>query len=535
MILSSPGVSIAERNDTVTIPSASSSSAAIVGFSNKGALVRTLITSQQQFIKEYGKPVLGQYFHYSALAYLARGNQLYCLRVAPSALYGGIRIQTNTSAISSLGLSVGTATPSFTFSSSYVDTAFTIFGKDPGAWNNSISIIIANTDAVKNTFDIQVWYTDPTTNVSKMEEKWTVSRLQQLDGFGRQQFLENVINGYSSYIVVADSSLNTNLLPKANGTAIALTGGSNGTAATDAQVASGWTNNFSNPDDVDFRILINGGYTGVSTQSAMKTISEARTDCFAIYDIPYASVTTTTAMTTWESSTQNFNTTYGAVYGPWVKDADNYNGVLVELPPSGYVAGAYAYNDSIGQVWDAPAGINRGQLPVIGCTGMSSSYPNSVLSQGDRDVLVASQINPIQNFRGQGIVLFEQKTQTTTNSDLASINVRRSLIVIEKALNISLRNFLFERNNNTTRLRVRATIEEYLSRLAALGAFDQTYDKGYSVICDTTNNSPAQIQNLELHVDIYIKPILAVEKLYATVIITPEGATLTSFSSGQLL
>jgi phage tail sheath protein FI len=534
MILSSPGVSISERNDTNTIPSVSSSSAALVGFSNKGTLARTLITSQQQFINEYGKPVLGQYFHYSALAYLAKGNQLYCQRVAPTALYAGLRVVASTSGGTSTALGVGTSTAAYTVSSA-LPTLFEVFSKDPGTWGNSISIIIANTNITKNTFDIQVWYTNPTTSVTTMVEKYTVSRLHQLDGFGKQQFLESVINGYSSYIVVYDNGDGTTTLPKTNSSAISLGGGSNGTAATDAEVAAAWTANFSNPDDVDVRILINGGYSGVATQLAMKTIAEARTDCFAIWDIPYANVASTTTMTNWESGTQNFNTTYGAVYGPWIKDADNYNGVLVELPPSGYVAGAYAYNDSVGQVWDAPAGTTRGQLPVIGCAGMSTSYPNSILQQADRDVLVASQINPIQNFRGQGIVLFEQKTQATTLSDLSSINVRRSLIVIEKALSISLRSFLFERNNDTTRLRVRSTIEEYLSRLAALGAFDQTFDKGYSVICDTTNNSPAQIQNLELHVDIYIKPILAVEKLYATAILTPEGATLTSFSSGQLL
>ena len=118
---------------------------------------------------------------------------------------------------------------------------------------------------------------------------------------------------------------------------------------------------------------------------------------------------------------------------------------------------------------------------------------------------------------------------------MSSINVRRSLINIEKALKNALRGFLFERNNSATRLRVASTINEYLSRLAALGAFDQSFDLGYSVVCDLSNNSPAQIQNLELHCDIYVKPILAVEKLYATVIITPTGSTLTKFSSGQLV
>lgn len=534
MILNSPGVSISEQNDTVTIDGVNSSSAAIVGYSTKGTLERTLITSQKQFIAEYGKPVVGQHFHYSALAYLAQGNQLYCKRVAPSALYGGVRIVASDYGNPSAALSVGVSTPVYT-ESSFLTTLFTIFAKDPGTWNGNISIKIANLDAVKYTFDIQVWYTNTVTNTSTMVEKWNVSRKMQLDGFGRQQFLETVINGYSSYIVVYDSLKTDTILPKANSTALALGGGANGLAATDAQIAAAWTSDFSNPDDVDMRILINGGYSGTATQLAMKAIAEARTDCFAILDIPYASVVNPTTMATWRTVTQNFNSSYCATYGPWIKDTDIYNGVLLELPPSGYVAAVYAYNDKVAQVWDAPAGLNRGQLPVVGCAGMSTSYPNSILTEADRDVLVAVQVNPIQNFRGQGIVLWEQKTLATINSDLSSINVRRSLIVIEKSLAGVLRGFLFERNNDATRLRVKATIVEYFSRLAALGAFDQTFDQGYSVICDTTNNSPAQIQNLELHVDMYIKPILAVEKLYANVIITPEGASLTRFASGQLL
>jgi phage tail sheath protein FI len=70
--------------------------------------------------------------------------------------------------------------------------------------------------------------------------------------------------------------------------------------------------------------------------------------------------------------------------------------------------------------------------------------------------------------------------------------------------------------------------ESYLDQLSAKGAFQtETGDKGYLVVCDTTNNTPQTIDANELHVDIFLKPSRAAEYIQLQTIITTTGASFT--------
>jgi len=213
-----------------------------------------------------------------------------------------------------------------------------------------------------------------------------------------------------------------------------------------------------------------------------------------------------------------FNSSYCALYSPWVKIYDQYNGVIVTVPPSGYVASQIAYNDYVSDVWFAPAGLNRGLLNVLSVT--------PVYTQGERDILYQAQVNPLQTFRGEGNVIWGQKTEQAKDSALNRVNVRRLLITIEKAISVSLRYFVFEPNSETTRFRITAMIDQYMDLLSARGAFQtETGDKGYLVQCNETNNPPAVIDRNELHVDVFVKPSRTAEFIQLQVIITTTGAS----------
>jgi len=515
----SPGVYTKETDLSNIIPNVSTTTAGLVGYSVKGDITQLrLITNTQQFINEYGEPVPGNDFHYTALTFLENGNRLYCMRVVNGALYGGVAIKSSVSAEDNVGISVGSATPVFVDDSGS-DNCFNIFGKDPGVWNNGLAVIIENVDAVAYTFDIVVYATDADGNYVKVET-WTVSRNTQTDGYGRQQYLEDKINGYSDYIVVADSALAVTVVPKANAVQLAFLAGSDGSATSPTHVNTGW-DFFANPDDVDVRILLNGGETDVTTQTKLKTIAEARKDCVAILDMPYAELTSIPSMITWRESTQNFNSSYCALYAPWVKWYDQYNDKIVELPPSGFVGSQIAYNDFVSEPWHAPAGLNRGIMS-------SSLGLTDTFTEGERDSLYETQINPLQTFRGDGNVVWGQKMQATKPSALDRLNVRRLLIILEKAMAASLRYFVFEPNSELTRFRVTAIIEEYLDLLGSRGAFQtEVGDNGYKVVCDTTNNTPATIDRNELHVDVFIKPIRMAEFIQLNVIVTNTSTSFT--------
>jgi len=521
----SPGVYVQEADISDIVPNLATASAALVGYSAKGSTTDIiLITSDQQFIEEYGEPVPGKYFHYTALAYLAKGNTLYCLRVVKGALYGGVNIMDSVSGETNGAISSGQSSASFTVDTDLLDdVVFQILGADPGVWDNKIGIKISDvkdgSDPIPTdqyTFKISVYYQNDD-GVYELVETWKVSRKKKIDGFGKQLYLEDRINGVSKYIVVADSDLVDTKLPKIQSTRLDLAEGSDGSAITSSELMTGW-DNFINPAEVDIRLLLNGGETEVAVQTKMKTVAETRADCIAILDMPYASLNSVTDMVTFRETTQNFNSSYCALYSPWVKIYDSYNDRLVEVPPSGYIGAQMAYNDYVSNCWFAPAGFNRGVLDVISIT--------DVFTEGERDVLYQTQINPLQTFRGEGNVIWGQKTEQAKASALDRVNVRRLMIVIEKAMAISLRSFLFEPNSELTRFRVEALLNEYLDKLSAQGAFQtEGEDSGYHVVCDETNNTPAVIDSNELRVDVFVKPTRAAEFIRLKATITKTGAS----------
>jgi phage tail sheath protein FI len=177
-----------------------------------------------------------------------------------------------------------------------------------------------------------------------------------------------------------------------------------------------------------------------------------------------------------------------------------------------------AYNDYVAQPWYAPAGFNRGSLNIL--------EADFIFNQGDRDALYSAGINPVQTFKGRGTVIWGQKTLQIKASALDRLNVRRMLIVLEKSIAISLQDFAFEPNSVLTRFKVSAMVTSFLDTLSAQGAFQtEAGDRGYRVVCDTTNNTPDVIDRNELHVDVFVKPSRAAEFIQLQVIVTNTGVS----------
>ena len=217
------------------------------------------------------------------------------------------------------------------------------------------------------------------------------------------------------------------------------------------------------------------------------------------------------------------------MYAPWCKINDSYNDRIIDVPCTGYVAGHYALNDMVRNVWWAPAGFDRGTLNILGLS--------HVYDQGERDTVYPAGVNCLQTFRGYGHVIFGQKTLQKKASALDRVNVRRLLLMIEKSLVLTLRSFLFEPNSELTRFIAKATVDEFMTRLSAEGAFQtEAGDSGFLVICDTTNNTPAVIDSNELHMDVFVKPSKAAEFIQLQTIVTKSGTSFTELiSRGSIL
>lgn len=202
------------------------------------------------------------------------------------------------------------------------------------------------------------------------------------------------------------------------------------------------------------------------------------------------------------------DSSYTAVYSNWLKVADDYSGKFAWVPSSGYTAALMATTDSLLGPWNAPAGFNRGQITGIVDIAFS---PN----QRQRDDLYKIAFNPIAGFPGQGIVVFGQKTMQKKPSAFDRINVRRLFLYMEKAVKVTSKYFVFEPNTKYTRDRFKGVLDPFFERIKNA---DGLYE--YLIVCDERNNSPQVIDNNELVVDIYLKPVRTAEfilvNFYAT-------------------
>jgi phage tail sheath protein FI len=137
----------------------------------------------------------------------------------------------------------------------------------------------------------------------------------------------------------------------------------------------------------------------------------------------------------------------------------------------------------------------------------------------NRDDLYVNAINPIITIAGEGAgIIFGQKTATAKPSALDRINVRRLLIVIEKAIASAVKYSIFEFNDAFTRNRIVGMIEPFLRTVKARrGVYS------YGVQCDAANNPPAVIDQNGLVIDIYVQPTKVAEFIEVRVNIQKTG------------
>jgi len=193
------------------------------------------------------------------------------------------------------------------------------------------------------------------------------------------------------------------------------------------------------------------------------------------------------------------NSNYAATYGNWAKVNDGASGKQVWIPFSGVVAKIYANNDANFAPWFAPAGFNRGIVSGVNDIAISPT-------QRQRDQLYRIAINPVTQFPAEGIVVFGQKTLQRKPTAFDRVNVRRLFLDLEKRTRQTLKFFVFEPNTFLTRNKVVNTLTPIFENCKQT---EGVYD--YLIVCDDRNNPASVIDQNELRVDIYLKPVRAAE------------------------
>ena len=202
------------------------------------------------------------------------------------------------------------------------------------------------------------------------------------------------------------------------------------------------------------------------------------------------------------------NTSYACTYATFAQVLDTVSNRQVWVPFSGFAAAAMGNTDANFQPWFAPAGFTRGVL--VGVNDLAI-YPK----MKQRDQLYKIGLNPVPFFPVEGFVIFGQKTLLKKPSAFDRINVRRLFLNLEIATRDTVKFFIFEPNTLFTRTQVVNVLTPIFENAKNT---EGVYD--YLIICDERNNTPDVIDNNEMKVDIYLKPVRAAEfilvSFYAT-------------------
>jgi hypothetical protein len=205
------------------------------------------------------------------------------------------------------------------------------------------------------------------------------------------------------------------------------------------------------------------------------------------------------------------NTSYATTYANWARVNDKFSGRDVWVPFSGIAASIMTTTDTTNDPWWAPAGFTRGR--VFGVNDIAVE-PN----QKQRDDLYKFSLNPITAFR-EGITVFGQKTLQKMPGAFDRINVRRLFLYLEKVTKATARYYVFEPNSTFTRTRVVNDLRPLFERAKNN---EGVYD--YIIVCDNRNNTSDVIDQNELIIDIYLKPVRAAEFILVNFYATRTGA-----------
>ena len=204
----------------------------------------------------------------------------------------------------------------------------------------------------------------------------------------------------------------------------------------------------------------------------------------------------------------NANTSYSCFYGTWAQVFDNASSQQVWVPFSGVAAQLMGNTDANFKPWFAPAGFTRG---LVNTVNDIAYYPN----QAQRDQLYPLSINPVAFFPGEGFVVMGQKTLLSKPSAFDRINVRRLFLVLEKETRNTVKYFIFEPNTLFTRSNLVNVINPLFNDAKNT---EGVYD--YLIVCDERNNTPEVIDQNQLIVDIYLKPVRTAEFILVNFIAT---------------
>ncbi|NHZ89640.1 phage tail protein [Massilia sp. CCM 8733] len=516
----SPGVYVEEvPSGPRPIEGVGTSTAGMVGLTERGPTTPRLVTNWGQFRRWYGDVVdpATSFAPFAARGFFENGGvRLFVARVALS------------DAASAL-LDLPTATAQL----------LRVEAMGPGAWGNRLFVRVgpsSRTDSVGNPvgFRITVLYfrTAPNPFVDPLDPanignpaRVDPDVIEDYDDLSADPLDGNyVLMRMNSNSTLVHASLTDPALDAAAPTATAfapLAGGGDGAAPRSAvdyegnpAVAPDLRTGLAALENIDEVALlfvpdeVHPALDAANQTQLMNTLvtqCERLADRFAILNVPAG-----------QGLVQNIfpprDSSYAAIYYPWIRVFDPFTRDTVLVPPAGHVAGIYARTDRERGVHKAPA--NEVLRDIITRDINATRRPlEFTLSRGDHDILNPRGINVIRDFRAdrRGIRVWGART-LSSDPLWRYVNVRRLFNYVKESVDEGTQWVVFEPNDDNTWARVRHVVADFLTLVWRSGAlFGATEEQAFFVRCGAETMTPADIDAGRLIVEVGIAPVKPAE------------------------
>jgi phage tail sheath protein FI len=187
---------------------------------------------------------------------------------------------------------------------------------------------------------------------------------------------------------------------------------------------------------------------------------------------------------------------FAALYFPWVLAAPS--GPSVELPPSGFVAGVYARNDSTRGVWRSPAGT---EAVLFGATGLSHD-----VSTAEQELLNPEGVNALRDLPSSPPLVFGART-LSSDPEWRFLAVRRLASFIAESVEEGTAYARFQANESGLWAQLEADVEDFLESLFVQGALQgSSPEEAYFVRCDATTVTALDLAEGRTVIEIGIAP-----------------------------
>lgn len=509
----SPGVYVEEVSSGIKpIEGVGTSTGAFVGRAVKGPVNNAvLITNLTQFFTTFGGFHQDYHLAYAVRHFFAEGGTRCYV----------VRVFNNTTPIPPTESRPDVARVNLQDGGSDV---LLVYASSPGEWGNNIFLEVRypafDPEAIagEQRFNLTVKYRETPSAVPVTVETFNFLSMREftLDNRPNTFHVERQINGISKYIIVNDLSADpSTITPPAESPAedptnplahlTPLTQGNNGQAvgangyigsvATATQPATG-LHAFDAVDDINIVAIpdLMHSSAGVSQQARTATLDgftycENRKDCFFVADSP-SNLSPQDVLAykrgTTPFSGNAFNSTFGALYYPWISVTDPLTGGQKLFPPSGAIAGTYSNSDVLRGVHKAPAGIEVGYLNA-------AADIERIITKGEHDTLNPEGINVIRKFPDAGIVVWGART-VSSDPEWKYVNVRRLFLFLEESIEEGTQWVVFEPNDRVLWARIIKNINAFLRIQWLEGKLvGATPDEAFFVKCDEETNPPESV------------------------------------------